>query len=431
MHLKWFKYPVSLSAGLLFLIGGLYSYHYLSKKYSDPMKTMSPALLQEITKELTKHFAAEIQIQSMVQLSEAERRNLVLRIMLTNPTNVIPASIIFKQSLKEKTDKDDKEAFARFARDWAGLEFLNSLKTETPLAPRFYGGNATHRFVLLEDLGEKHISLVNSLTGKDQATAQAALKRFMLCLGKFHASGYGHVGDYQKILTDINPQAESWQDELNIVFDDIMPNIESVLQKLKMLCTQDIKQEVESVLKAVFEPGPFTTLIHGDICPDNTFDDPKKNKLYLIDFEHAGVRNALWDGTYLRMNMPTCWCYKAIPNNIIDCLEIIYRQELMKTIPAAQNDNIYYKAYTSVCAFWMLKIFDNINNHVDKIDEDYTNSGFSRVLSRLQAFIDVAEQYDKLPFLKNMAKQVLQELKIRWPKVKPLDVFPAFIQCRK
>jgi hypothetical protein len=57
----------------------------------------------------------------------------------------------------------------------------------------------------------------------------------------------------------------------------------------------------------MLSPSPFTVLTHGDICPDNVFDHEGKD-LQLIDFEWNFVRNALLDGTYLRMSMPTCWC---------------------------------------------------------------------------------------------------------------------------
>ncbi len=58
--------------------------------------------------------------------------------------------------------------FFRFARDWAGLEFLSSLEGEHPITPQFYGGSINHRFILIEDLGENHVSLVDSLTGSNK-----------------------------------------------------------------------------------------------------------------------------------------------------------------------------------------------------------------------------------------------------------------------
>lgn len=65
-----------------------------------------------------------------------------------------------------------------------------------------------------------------------------------------------------------------------------------------------------------------------------------------------------------------------------------------------------------------------------------TNSSRSRFLSRLQAFVDVANEHDRLhpghpilPNLKRMAEDMLIKVKERWPTdTKPLDVYPAFKQ---
>ena len=52
----------------------------------------------------------------------------------------------------------------------------------------------------------------------------------------------------------------------------------------------------------------------------------------------------------------------------------------------------------------------------------------SRIVSHLQAFIAVANQYNQLPELKSLAEDVLQKLKTQWPDTKPLDMFPAFMK---
>lgn len=107
----------------------------------------------------------------------------------------------------EATDDDDKDAYARFARDWAGLEFLSGIKQWHHNVPKFYGGNKEHRFILLEDLGLEHISLVDSLTLPNRAETIAALTRFMMALGNVHAASFGQVSEYETILHNINEQA--------------------------------------------------------------------------------------------------------------------------------------------------------------------------------------------------------------------------------
>jgi hypothetical protein len=180
-------------------------------------------------------------------------------------------------------------------------------------------------------------------------------------------------------------------------------------------------------------------LTHGDICPDNVFDHIAQD-LQLIDFEWAFVRNALLDGTYLRMSMPTCWCAKSIPNDIIEPLEHIYREELKRTIPAAADDLAYTSAYSKACGFWVLQqtlphldgilLQDRIGpsgpvpeGPLWKVED---NTVRPRFISRLQSFVNIASKHDMLPRLRKMAKSMLVAAKTRWPNTGLLEVYPAF-----
>ena len=220
-------------------------------------------------------------------------------------------------------------------------------------------------------------------------------------------------------MTNINPGAEGWQDKTKRILNEISTDVNATLKALGLHATPGIQEEIDTVIRSVGEPGNFTTYIHGDICPDNIFDYPESNELRIIDFEHGCVGNALLDATYLRMSMPTCWCAGKIQNELIDSLELLYRRELMKKIPAARDNNNYVNAYANACAFWMLE-----NVGTGYIEGEVPKE--ARSLSRIQAFIDVAEKYDKLPHLRSMAQHVVKELKLRWRDAKPLDLFPAF-----
>ena len=409
-----------------------------------PEQSFGQSAHSEIVKDaidiLEKRFNATIQMQSVVQLSEPQRRNLLLRIYLQSPHTQVPRSVILKQTLSQDSSKqEDDQIVGRFARDWAGLEFLSSLEVEHPITPQFYGGSTHHRFILIEDLGENHVSLVDSLTGGNKDVAKEALSRFVKCLGQLHANGYGKTETYFKILKKIRPQAESQEEKYHITLDKTFPRLESLLDQLHVTLSEGTQSEIAEVFKANFTPGPFTTLIHGDICPDNLFDNRETNELRLIDFEWGFVKSALLDGTYLRMSFPTCWCAKRIPNELLPSLEEAYRQELIKTIPAAANDAEYNDAYVQACAFWMLKsvlfIEDVLEHEENRPSGDIPPESLwkpeanllrPRVLSRLHAFINVAKQHQKLPQLVAMAEQILRELHTRWPDSRPLDVYPAF-----
>lgn len=407
-------------------------------------RTLSQEIQQEAQRLLRNHFGDDVEITDTEIFSSPKRRNVLARIELKSSSTDVPQSIIFKQSLPRKEDPDYTEANDRFSRDWAGLEFANNIDQSSHNVPKFFGGSKENRFILIEDLGKKHVSLVDSLLVPNNSdSAIPALQRYMSALGKFHASGFGRTSEYLEILNYVNDNAKTPPIEFMLNSDNLFEGLESANGLLKMSMTSQCREEVEQVLSALFKPGPFTVLIHGDIAPDNVFDHEPPKGLQLIDFELAAVRNALLDGTYLRMCIPTGWCAKALPNDVINDLEKIYRSELAKNIPDAKDDTRYNTAYTQACAFWALQEMAHLRAKF-KEDEPWgglppgtpehlvwnadNNSGRSRFLSRLQAFIDVANTHDMLPNIKEMAIAMLAAIneKRLWPDAKPLAFYPAF-----
>ena len=409
--------------------------------------TISPDMLKQVLEILRGHFSSEdinINAESIVFLTDQRRRNVALRIPLQSTSDLIPKSIILKQSKPEESDVDDCEAYSRFSRDWTGLEFANRIQKDgAHNVPRFYGGDKTHRFILLEDLGQKHISLVDALTLPGHDKAAAALHRYIRALAGLHAASFGHTNDYNIMLQNINEGAATAQNDLAADINYLLPKLESTCQTLGLSVTKEFIAEAQQVLQDMFEPGPFTVLIHGDAAPDNVFDHGESKELQLIDFEWAFPRNALLDGVFLRMSIPTGWCAKETPNELIESLDLIYRKELAKTIPAASDDRAFFTAYTQACAYYALREMVHVV-HILKEDrsrgappsmpegslwDPETNLMRPRFLSRVQAFIDVATKHDLLPQTRQLAENMLAEVKKLWPEdTKPLDVYPAFQQ---
>ena len=411
---------------------------YASEDLRNDREVVMAAVQKEILNILNKKFRISFEIKSVARLSKPERRNLILRIILQSPSSNTPQSLIFKQSLHEKNSDDEKELLGRFARDWAGLEFLSGLNIEPSITPSFYGGSEKHRFVLLEDLGAVHFSLVDSLTGKDRKAAIGALTRYIQRMGQLHTSAYRKTDEYNKILQKLNPGAKVWQDS----FDELLLKTKATLKKIGIASTLELDKELLHVFNTMKESLNFTTYIHGDICPDNVFDDPRNDTMHVIDFEWGFVGSALLDATYLRMSMPTCWCVKALPDDVIEPLEIIYRQELAKNIPAALDDNLYNESYVCACAYWtVILLAYGVNDVLDQ-ERDILNTEFKdphpnwkieynvarpRYLHRLQAFIDISSKHKQLPKLRNISEVIIKSLKIRWPDTKPLELFPPFV----
>lgn len=407
------------------------------EKMTTDTRIIEPAVLTKTATILAKRFGSAVSICSAIFISRPERRNALIRVTLNDQGNALPKTVIVKQTITEGSDINGHEALERLAKDWAGLECLRDVSLKFPLVPQFYGGSITNRFIVLEDLGDVHASLVDALTGTDKTEGEAALERYTTALGLLHGLAHGNIKHYQSILSKLKPEAMVWQDEL----DHMLTKIASVLGRFGISLDSAQKNEINNVFKIVKDAGPFTTLIHGDICPDNVFDDPKNGRMRIIDFEWSFVGNALLDGVYMRMCMPTCWCAKAIPDDVIARCELLYRKELIKNMPAAKNDKVYYESYAAACAYWMIchvgyvtEIWDKdsdlsdpkyLNLHPKWRPED--NLRRPRVLYRIEAFIEMAKKHDALPQLLSLAEKVLSELKVLWPETEPLGYYPAFI----
>ncbi len=394
-------------------------------------------LLLESSKLLKECFKRPIRIKDMYFLSEPDRRNILARLILEDPQKSIN-SVILKQSLSHRSHDSREDVLERFAREYAGLKLLSESDTNYSV-PRFFGGNQSLYFILLEDLGSEHISLVDSLTKSDADKASLALKRFTKSLAHFHMASIGRLKIYDQILNQIYPGRKTIQSEIKWKQNDLLPKLERACRIFELPFTDTIKREAISVIEEVFMPGPFHVLTHGDICPDNVFDHEDKDELQLIDFEWAKPGSSLLDATYFKMNFPTCWCAKALPEKVIIELDQLYRDMMAHKIPESLDDHKYYHAYTHACGFWLLRAMPFVKRIMEKnyswssgpvpsesLWKPEQNLVRPRFISRLEAFIQVSETHNLLPHLRLVAKQMLEKAYQKWYDACPLDMYPAF-----
>src|SRR5436853_7310447 len=83
---------------------------------------------------MSEYFQQSIHFSKVIQLSEPDRRNVLLRLLIDNPTTKMPQSLVLKITATdrktfdaESADESETEQLSRFARDWAGLEFLSQI----------------------------------------------------------------------------------------------------------------------------------------------------------------------------------------------------------------------------------------------------------------------------------------------------------------
>ncbi|WP_156918975.1 hypothetical protein [Holospora obtusa] len=238
---------------------------------------MEPELLAAVTKALQDHLGLEVKINDIQLLSEADRRNRIARLFLSLGNNGM-RSVIFKQSLSDRNQETtDDDILARFARDSAGLKFLNGSDINHSI-PKFLGANQNFRFILLEDLGNNHISLVDSLTKSDPDKAVAALKRFTKSLAHFDMASYGRINEYDELLASAHPKRETLEERIKWNEEDLIPKLELICNNFDIAFTNEVKQDAINVIKMILSPGDFYALTHVDICPDNVCDHEDKDK---------------------------------------------------------------------------------------------------------------------------------------------------------
>lgn len=402
----------------------------------------SRELINTAQQALTEYFQKSVHFSKVVQLSEPDRRNLLLRLIIDNPTTGMPEAVILKKTVTEKGIFDNKESeteadqLSRFAHDWAGLEFLTKIGGHH--APLFYAGNLEQNFILIEDLGVKHPSLVDPLTRSNSPNnlqeAEQALLSYMQRLGKMHADTATKSQQFVSILKHIYPEAN------RIYLPN--PNLTSVIDQFNLLAKDkwtELRHEIDDVLEFSLASNEFNVFLHGDICPDNVYF--QNNDVKFIDFEFGDFGNALIDGVYPRMHMPSCWCSKAIPKHVVSQMESVYRAELKNKISGAADDKIYNKQLVYACAYWVVRTINQLDE-MDLLDHEWVcpsgpvapdskwepekNTFRPRILSRLEAFISCANETGHLPKLRETSMSLLSHLRKIWPDTQFIDVFPVF-----
>jgi hypothetical protein len=139
------------------------------------------------------------------------------------------------------------------------------------------------------------------------------------------------------------------------------------------------------------------------------------------------------------MNFPTCWCAKALPEEVILELESFYRKTIASKIEATLDDSKYNVNYVAACGFWLLssmpfalRIMDKDECWpsgpvpIDSLWKQEANLARPRFISRLQAFIQISKAHGSLPHLRLAAEAMLTKLYDKWYDARPLDLYPAF-----
>jgi hypothetical protein len=173
------------------------------------------------------------------------------------------------------------------------------------------------------------------------------------------------------------------------------------------------------------DPGPWSSLAHGDPCPDNSLIVDRRVRL--IDYEFARPSHALLDGIYWKIGFPTCWCAGRVPADVESRIDARYRAELASAIPLVQDDAAYSTELAYMAAVWL---FTCLSWRLDEALKSDARWGIwsirGRLLWYLEAVIEMTNAAGVLPGINQVATSWLLELKTCWPDAAPLGLYPAF-----
>ena len=359
----------------------------------------------------------QIRLDRLERMTEAGRRNLLLRCWI-EPIENLPASFIIKKVEGDYSPEHcDSADTKRIFNDWTGTKFLNKVSPQLHHSPHFYGGDRRLGLIVIEDVQHRH-SLVESLLGRDRALAEWALLQYATCLGQLHRDTVGKVEEFERLYRTLAPGIEFARASLNI------QQLQSKLGSVAIELGSHWLQDVETINNMLLHPGEFLTYVHTDACPDNVLDT---GKLRLIDFETGRFDHAFIDAACSRMMFPSCWCSKALPLNLVRKIEHTYRAILSETCPNLENDRVFETALVNACGMWLLY---TILRHLEPALAKEQDFGIStirqRILARLQTFIDLSTELERLVGLRDVSNRLLDTLSKRWSDVPELPLYPAF-----
>lgn len=379
---------------------------------------------------LTDALGGSVQLNVGADIPESGRTWIVRCDVIDGPAGA-PASVIIKRAQTDEShpydpdDGTDWSPASRLFNDWAGTHFLTEIGGDPPHSPRLYGGDRAQGIIVMEDLGNG-ASLANALLGDDPAPAEAGLLALAAGLGRMHAATIGRTEEYRRIRRALGPQEA---DETATVAEYMAKHPhwdEAACAQIGFSTPPGFEAEMRQVAATFSDPGPFLAYTHGDPCPDN--NRYEAGRLRLFDFETGGCRHALIDGVYGRLPFPTCWCVNRLPDPLPARMEAVYRAELARGCPQANDDALFGRAVTEICASWCLRTTNGSLVRALEADDRWGIATIrQRILLRLDLFAATTEEFGHLPVMGASARQLAERLRSLWPaEADQIPLYPAF-----
>ena len=216
--------------------------------------------------------------------------------------------------------------------DWAGREFLSRRGLE--LAPRMLAGDLDAHLLLLEDPGRGR-TLETLLRGEDPRAATAGVLDTVRLVGQLHTRTLGAQSEYDLVRQALPPRHARVRIEQARALLEHEARLGRWLEAVGGALAPGVHGELETVARALADPGPFLAFTHGDLAPHRVLFTPAGPRLE--DLGSAGMRHALWDALPWLVAVP-------LPDELVARADITYRILLSAACPAAQVDAEWVRA---------------------------------------------------------------------------------------
>jgi hypothetical protein len=383
------------------------------------MKELLPAV--EIA--LSKAWGAKVKVS--LQEALANRRH-VARLAVQSASAELPKTVILKGWRSEEDAGFDPNFFdTALLNEWASLEFMGQIFGKGALSPQVYAGDKERGFIVIEDLPEGS-TIEKILNGDNLAQAKNALRTYGEVLGRLHAQTLGHLEAFYRLRKNFG-FSDTWKAPKYL---DHLQSALKTLEALNFEIPPNAYNETQEAARHLSQLDRFTVLHHGDPAPNNAWMD-KTGRVYLFDFESATFDHAFLEGVTPRMGFPT-WgmaFVNRIPEKCWREAEASYLKALSSRCPEAADASLYGSIITASCLSWTLDFCDNWLERVlgDALPLEPRNRVRQVAISRIEAFVQAAQEFNCFPVLGETFTKILEKLRSQWPlEAQELPLFPVF-----
>ena len=331
----------------------------------------------------------------------ARGRSLVVRCHLTSHPQA-PSSLIVKRQTG-----DDARAFS----DRAGVQFLSGLAGAAGIAPRYYGGDAAARLLVVEDLAGTR-TLGELLAAGDHAAIEGALRALAVPMARLVTStrGTALAERYERLRLGFPGGAALGRQREAARWREALPRAVAWFAAFGCPVGSSFDAECGRVAEAFAEPGAFLAFSHGDPAPSNNAIGPAA--AWLLDFEYGAYRHALYDitGWYILCPLPEVWA--AI-------LHDSFRQHLAGMWPLASDESAYGAAWATMCTYRALAMLSWFPPDMLDADRPWAE-GWTMRGALLTAALRLERAVTGVPGLaviNTAAARLARAARERWPEI--------------